>query len=178
MVRYFVTTQGRTVSVEVRETVAGAPGSYVVRTEGKVFQVDVEAGHLLVDGRVVPCVIDDATGQVHLREGSAPCAVSTTDPAVARASAATHKPELRAPMPGKLVELRVAEGAIVARGECVAVIEAMKMQNELGAPVAAKVTRVHVSVGQAVEPSTLLVEFEPLPEGGSEGGPESAPPSA
>lgn len=163
--RYFVNAQGRTVPVEVRETAAGAPGSYVVRLEDRVFQVEVENGHLLVDGHVVPCVLDEATEQVHLREGTAPCTVSTTDPAIARASSASHKPELRAPMPGKVVELRVAEGATVARGDCVVVIEAMKMQNELGAPLAARVTRVHVSVGRPVEPGALLVEFEPLPEG-------------
>ncbi len=63
-------------------------------------------------------------------------------------------------MPGKVVDLRVAEGSVVARGQCVIVFEAMKMQNELSVSSAARVKRLHVQVGQAVEAGALLVDLE------------------
>ena len=78
----------------------------------------------------------------------------------ASSSAASHRPELRAPMPGKIVDVRATEGSVVARGQCVIVIEAMKMQNELTVTSPARIKRLHVSVGQAVEPGALLVELE------------------
>ncbi|MGA8663926.1 MAG: biotin/lipoyl-containing protein [Thermoplasmata archaeon] len=51
------------------------------------------------------------------------------------------------PMPGKVVELRVAEGAHVAVGEVLLVLEAMKMRNEITSPVAGVVRGLKVGVG-------------------------------
>lgn len=160
--RYFVTAFGRTFPVELRESTPGTPGKYVVHLNGRELDVCVEGEHVLVDGRVVSCTLDERLGVAHFREGSTPASVTTTDPATVRAARATLRPELRAPMPGKVVELRVAEGDRVEAGQCVAVIEAMKMQNELGAPCAARVTRVHVAPGRTVEANALLLELEPL----------------
>ena len=67
---------------------------------------------------------------------------------------------LRAPMPGLIVQLRVAVGDAVAAGDGLVVMEAMKMENELRALAAGKVRAVHVVVGAAVEKGALLVELE------------------
>ncbi len=68
--------------------------------------------------------------------------------------------ELRAPMPGRVVNITVSEGAKVTTGDSLMVIEAMKMENELKATHAVKVAGIHVTVGQSVERGALLLSFE------------------
>lgn len=65
--------------------------------------------------------------------------------------------EVRAPMPCRVVEVRVKEGEHIAAGHVVAVVEAMKMQNELIAPRAGKVAAVQAAAGQAVEANQALI---------------------
>ncbi len=67
---------------------------------------------------------------------------------------------LLAPMPGLVVQVAVQEGDDVAAGDTVLIVEAMKMENELRAAAAARVTRVRVAPGEAVEKGQLLIEFE------------------
>ena len=63
-------------------------------------------------------------------------------------------------MPGKVVELLVQAGEAVEKDQGIIIIEAMKMENEIRAPVAGTVKAVHVEAGQAVESGELLVELE------------------
>jgi len=63
-------------------------------------------------------------------------------------------------MPGKVVDLLVQAGDAVEKDQGVIIIEAMKMENEIRAPVAGTVKAVHVETGQAVESGELLVELE------------------
>lgn len=66
---------------------------------------------------------------------------------------------LEAPMPGRIVQLMVKEGDLVARGQGLLIVEAMKMENELKAPASAEIGRITVEVGQGVEKGTVLIEF-------------------
>ena len=66
---------------------------------------------------------------------------------------------LVAPMPGLVVRIAVAVGDTVAAGQGLAVIEAMKMENELRASAAGVVTAIRVSVGQAVEKGAVLIDL-------------------
>ena len=75
------------------------------------------------------------------------------------ARVARPAPSLKAPMPGMVVQVAVAEGDVVDAGDRVAVVEAMKMENELRATAASRVAKVRVSPGQAVEKDQVLVEF-------------------
>lgn len=68
--------------------------------------------------------------------------------------------ELRAQMPGKIVKLLAEEGADVAVGEGLIVVEAMKMQNEVKAPKSGTLKRVHVSEGMTVGAGDLLLVVE------------------
>ena len=71
---------------------------------------------------------------------------------------------IRAPMPGLVVRLQVEVGQRVAAGTPVAILEAMKMENQLKAPAAGVVAEVRVVAGQAVEKGQALVVFgEPDP---------------
>jgi len=73
---------------------------------------------------------------------------------------ASHTGEVRAPMPGLLVALHVSEGAEVALGQPVIILEAMKMQMEIRAPHAGTVRQVHVAPGQEVAGGQLLVTID------------------
>ena len=69
-------------------------------------------------------------------------------------------PEIRSPMPGKILDIRVAEGASVEAGQILVVLEAMKMENALTAEGPARVRKIHVAAGELVELGQLLVEIE------------------
>jgi biotin carboxyl carrier protein len=70
------------------------------------------------------------------------------------------KRELRASMPGIVVDVQAAVGDVVEEGQTMVVLEAMKMQNPLAAEAPGKVVRVLVKAGDAVASGALLVEVE------------------
>ncbi|MGR3547931.1 MAG: acetyl/propionyl/methylcrotonyl-CoA carboxylase subunit alpha [Roseovarius sp.] len=68
---------------------------------------------------------------------------------------------LRAPMPGAVVELRVAPGDRVAAGDTLVVLEAMKLLQSLTAPVSGIVAEIYCAVGDTVAGQTPLVKLDP-----------------
>ena len=66
---------------------------------------------------------------------------------------------IKAPMPGLVLNILVAEGIEVKKGDALIVLEAMKMENILKAPADAKVKSVSVKKGMAVEKNQILIEF-------------------
>jgi len=72
----------------------------------------------------------------------------------------TGRVELKAMMPGRVVNVLVKAGDEVAAEQGVLVVEAMKMENELKSPKAGKVIEVRVSAGQAVEKGEILAVIE------------------
>jgi biotin carboxyl carrier protein len=71
-----------------------------------------------------------------------------------------EKELLKAPMPGKIIDVLVREGSDVLRGESVVILEAMKMQNEIQSPVNGKVIRVAVKPDSNVMKGDVLVEIK------------------
>jgi len=67
---------------------------------------------------------------------------------------------LKAPMPGKIVQVLVEAGAKVRKGAALVVMEAMKMEQTLVAGADSVVTDVHVGVGDQVEAGAALITFE------------------
>jgi pyruvate carboxylase subunit B len=63
-------------------------------------------------------------------------------------------------MPGTIVRILVDEGDEVKDGDVILVLEAMKMENELRAPISGVVSAIHVHQGQAVEMNAVLAEVE------------------
>lgn len=68
--------------------------------------------------------------------------------------------DVAAPMPGRVARLQVSEGAQVAKGDGLVVIEAMKMQNELRAARAGTIEKVYVKEGEGVEMAALLMRLK------------------
>ncbi|MDL1899609.1 biotin/lipoyl-binding protein [Anaerolineae bacterium CFX9] len=66
---------------------------------------------------------------------------------------------IKSPMPGLIVALPFAEGESVSAGQTIIILESMKMQNELKAPRAGVISRVHVQVGQSVEQNAVLISL-------------------
>ncbi len=77
--------------------------------------------------------------------------------------------EIAAPMPGKVLRVMVAEGDVVASGQGVIVLEAMKMETTIAAESDATIKKIRVNAGDAVEHGQVLIEFSPAPAGPSAG---------
>ena len=67
---------------------------------------------------------------------------------------------LKAPMPGLVVEILVSEGDNIKKGENIVVLEAMKMENNLKATDNVKIKKVITEKGKSVEKNDILITFE------------------
>jgi biotin carboxyl carrier protein len=153
--RYRITLDGASVVVSARrpETgiyslLVGAAGEDEF-TGGKVIEADVMIAK------------DDVTIGVRGEQ----FAITAIDERrknlrTAAGAGATSDGAIRSPMPGKVVKILVAKGAKVTRGQGVAVVEAMKMENELSSPRDGVVKEIAVSEGQPVEGGALLLTLE------------------
>jgi biotin carboxyl carrier protein len=67
--------------------------------------------------------------------------------------------ELKAPMPGLILEIKVKEGDIVKAGDTLLILEAMKMENILKSPGEATVKSIKIKKGDSVEKNQILIQF-------------------
>src|SRR5688572_28564378 len=67
--------------------------------------------------------------------------------------------DIKAPMPGLVLDVRAKEGDSVKKGDALVVLQAMKMENILKSPVDAIVKKVHVKKDDVIEKNQLLVSF-------------------
>ena len=150
---YEITIGGETVHVDA---VKSGPTIYSIIEDGKQFEamVDERGAHgfdVLLGGRLFH--LESIDERTQLLAGSV-------------ASAATGPQTVEAEMAGKVVKVNVAPGAAVTEGQGVVIVEAMKMENEIPAPIDGVVTEVSVSEGDTVETgSTLFVVEPPAGEG-------------
>lgn len=68
-----------------------------------------------------------------------------------------HEKEVKAPMPGLILNIPVKEGQEVNKGDTLLTLEAMKMENVIKAPVAGVISNIHIKEQQSVEKSQLLM---------------------
>ena len=161
---------------------------YEVRVRDTLLRVETAAdGRILVDDTIVAAVVTEispgALWSVIVDGAAHEIAVLGRDPlrlwvdgvetrvhvADERAVAAARRggrraagrAEVRAPMPGLLKAIHVAEGERVEAGAPLITLEAMKMENELRAPQAGTVTKLGAGVGATVDGGTLLVVIAP-----------------
>ena len=68
--------------------------------------------------------------------------------------------EIKAPMPGRVLDIMLKVGSSVVKGDGVLVLEAMKMENVIKSPTDGVIKKITVVKGQAVEKNEVLLEFE------------------
>lgn len=123
---------------------------YVVTLNGKNYEVDVTETDAVITS-VAPAAAPVA----------APAAAPAQAPAPAAAPAAPSAPtaagtQVTAPMPGNILAVNVSAGQAVKEGDVMFILEAMKMENEIVAPVSGTVKQVLVSKGSVVETEACL----------------------
>ena len=132
-----------------------APGCYSILLQGRSYEAHVTALAGLNGAREYAVRVGSETYQVGLH-----------DPRSRKGhrglSSSEGPQDVKAPMPGRVVQLLVGEGDEVQDGQGLLVIEAMKMQNELRSPRAGRVERVYVAEGAGVESGAPLVRLGSL----------------
>ena len=127
-----------------------------VTVDGEEFEVDVERNGdswiVRVGGRKFSIGVD----------GGVPSGVARRS--TSRGRRRNRSGTISSSIPGKVVSLHVAVGDRVDDGEVLLVLEAMKMQNEIQAPISGTVTEVNCESGDSVEANVPLVIIEPLEE--------------
>jgi biotin carboxyl carrier protein len=76
------------------------------------------------------------------------------------AGKASQENDIKAPMPGLILEITASEGQEVKEGEAIMVLEAMKMENTITSPKDGVIKSIGVEKGQSVAKNELLIEFE------------------
>ena len=69
--------------------------------------------------------------------------------------------QIKAPMPGKVIKLNVAEGDEVRKNQTLAIVEAMKMENEIKSSLEGVVKKIYVAAGDLIDAQRPLIELEP-----------------
>lgn len=128
---------------------------------------DGTAFSLLMDQQSHDLLVDTVGGTTQVQLDGELVKVEVQDERERTASAvAGHRgggcQEIRAIMPGVVVELVCQEGDVVDEGQTLLVLEAMKMQNPITAEAPGKVQRIHSRKGEAVAGGALLVELVPV----------------
>ena len=103
---------------------------YKVKVNGKVYEVELES-------------VTEAQGSIAVAPQAAP--------------AAAGDQEVKAPMAGTILDVKVAVGAQVKKGQVIAILEAMKLENEVVSTAEGTVKQVLVNKGQAVTNQQVLV---------------------
>jgi len=85
---------------------------------------------------------------------AAPAPAAAAAPAAAEVGAGDTP--IAAPMPGKVSKIMKKAGEKIAKGECIMTLEAMKMQNEIGAPVGGTIKSINVNKGDGVKPGQIM----------------------
>ena len=173
--KLWVTLEGRDAEVEFH----AVGKTLVLEVEGRHLEADFQR---LPDGEVYSLIVNGRSHEVRVapapaaEAGSGACEVTlegATFPvevrhpiekvllAVRRAAAAHIVETVQAPMPGLLVAYRVKPGERVAAGQPVAVVEAMKMQNELTARHGGVVSELLVAERATVSAGQPLLRIAP-----------------
>jgi len=108
-----------------------------------------------VNGTAYEIELEELTGAVPAPAAAVAPALAPA-PAPAAAPAPAGGEQVTSPMPGTILDIKVAQGASVKEGDVLMILEAMKMENEIMCPRDGKVVSINTSKGSSVESGTLL----------------------
>jgi len=161
--RFQLVVDGEAHEIEV---VRSSKGTHVL-VDGAEYRVQSRRGQdgfLVRIGRTAHrvrlhgerAVVDDVDHRISIQEVEGPVSGSKT-----RATRMPSLIEVRPPMPGRVIRVGVTSGSHVKKGQTLAVLEAMKMQNEIVAPENATVQAIHVTEGEVIPASRVIAVLEP-----------------
>jgi biotin carboxyl carrier protein len=162
---YDVTIDGKNYRLDLNR----ADGRWSCRLEGRDMEVDAilarpDVLSLRIGNIAYEVKSERVANDLHVWVGNKRFAVEVRDPRSlrgrTRAGDDRGPRKITAPMPGKVVRLLVREGDEVELGAGVAVVEAMKMQNEIKSPKRGTVQKILVSEGAAVNAGDVLAIVE------------------
>lgn len=169
--RYIVMKDG----VSHRVTLSPLPSGYRLVIDD--VEIDVDCSHiggtaqsLLIDGRSYEVATMPSRDGLDVYVSGDVFRVRVTDELWARAEAGARedgsgREEVPSPMPGAVVGVPVAVGQRVEAGQTVAVVEAMKMQNDVTSVRSGTVLEVRVKAGDVVDQGAVLVVLGPTEDG-------------
>jgi len=135
---------------------------YVATINGKKYEVEVEKleayKSLDRNGVAAPAApVLPASAPVQRPAAPAPVAPAPAPAPAPAAAAPAGATTVEAPMPGKILNIKVSEGQAVKFGEVVVIMEAMKMETEIVAPADGTVSKILVKAGDSVDTGAALV---------------------
>jgi biotin carboxyl carrier protein len=164
MRRYTLNISDREFVVDVQEVDAD---HFEVVVGDETYQVNLASDESLAGAVIAPGLAAQAAPAASpARKAAAPSprpAPAASTPAAstpARPAPGGGKGAQTAPMPGVVIEVNVKPGDTVTRGQQVAILDAMKMHNVIGAARAGAVAEVYMSAGQSVDHGTPLLKFQ------------------
>lgn len=125
---------------------------YLVSLKGKDYEVEVERGEA-----ILVSVTDTPAPVAAAPVAAAPVAAPAPAAAPAAAAPVAGGEPVTSPMPGVILKVCVTQGQAVKNGDLVAILEAMKMENEIFAPRDGTVAQVVTKAGAQVDTGETLV---------------------
>ncbi len=122
---------------------------FQVTVNGNIYEVEVQE----LGGSYTPAQAPSAT---QVQQASVTASVAPT-PAPAAQAIPENATKVGAPMPGKIVDIKVKVGDQVKEGALVAILEAMKMENEIFAPKSGSIASINVNAGAMVETNDVIM---------------------
>ena len=128
---------------------------YNVTINDKVYEVEVEKCKAnLIKTTAVAAAPAPAAAPAAVPVAAAPAPAAA---APAAASVAAGSTPVKSPMPGTILDIKVSAGAAVKEGELVAILEAMKMENEIFAPCSGTVAQIIAAKGSTVNTGDPII---------------------
>jgi pyruvate carboxylase subunit B len=144
-----------------------APTDFNVTVHGETYHIKITgAGHRAAERRPFFVTLDGVPEEILVETLGEIVPTEAGEVDSQRATKASRRPKasreghVTTSMPGAIVDVLVKAGDRVKAGDPVLVIEAMKMENEIPAPVAGTIKSVNVAKGDSVNPDEALVEIE------------------
>ena len=116
---------------------------------------------ITVNGVAYDVTVDEkGNGGASVAPAVAPVAKAAATPAPAQKTSQAGNISVTAPMPGKILSIKVKEGDSVHSGDVLLVLEAMKMENDIVAPKDGTVVSINTKVGDSVESAQVLIGLQ------------------